>query len=194
MVLSEAASDATSTANTDYYTSRCKMTKAAPRKQQQTADGSVVATTERTGVMYYIPRVRICNKVPISDYFLWTNERGITFLCLPSSPRVTQELRAIGDACVKNLKQDQQMVDDSIALSMKEEISYLKITDNTLGILPSGKVNYGSAADAANIPLHRELLICIDVYGLNVDLVTGKAHLQMELSEWKIASLLGCHQ
>ena len=126
------------------------------------------------GTMYYSQRIRIATSVPTSDYFIWVNQRNVQFLALPAPSRVNKEINAIAQACMETLKKEHHI--PNIVLSGKDTISFIRITRNTVG-------------PELQIPLHQNLLLCVDVYGVFIS-EANKVYLQMELSEWKTKSLL----
>ena len=128
------------------------------------------------GVMYYMePRFKLVPKDAIVDYHFYTNKFNCKNLVLPISCVLTDQLKKIAAKCLQELtKLESNTGKGDIEAVFNDRSLFLKINRHLLA--------------EGDIPDHRLIRVCVDVYGLCV--VDKKAYLQCEVSEWKVESVL----
>lgn len=127
-----------------------------------------------SGVTYYIePRLKLVSKEVVGDYYFCPNKFGGKNLVLPLSCIFSTELKKIADTCYQQLRKLEPDTPTDIVTVFSDRSLFLKINPHL-------------AND--DIPAHRLLKLCVDVYGYCI--IDKKAYLQCEVTEWKVESIL----
>lgn len=121
------------------------------------------------GVMYYLePRIKVIVKEPIDNYHFYVNGFNKKFIVMPYECELAEELRKIANKCHLEVCKVQK---DAAVPYFSPDRLFLKISHDLR---------------FDNIPAHRRLKLCVDVYAYVVQ--DKRAFLQSEVSEWKLES------
>ena len=146
-------------------------------KQYVRSKAAVAATkgndSEFKGVMYYTdPRFKVITKEPIGDYHFYVSEYNKRYIVMSLDNDLAVQLKKIADQCQLALCKIQPDAQDVTPFFSKDSL-FLKISNDL---------------QFDNMPPHRQLRVCVDVYGYSVH--DKKAFLQCEVTEWKLESVL----
>lgn len=119
------------------------------------------------GVLYYTqPRFKLVTVDTIGDYHFCTSKFNKKTLVMSANSTLGQELKKIANKCHEQ------------AVKLHPDVKMTVFDDETLFLKVSKHLLFD------DIPSHRRLKVCVDVYGYCVDGLRG--FLQCEVSEWKL--------
>ena len=103
----------------------------------------------------------------------------IKFLILPNAPQLARELRLIDQLCVFRIP----LMDTTLPVvksNYNDTTLYIKFADKTI------ESTNARLLGACDIPAHKQIAVCVEVYGYCVSVCSGVGTLRCKIREWKI--------
>lgn len=125
------------------------------------------------GTMWYCrPKIRICFETCVTDYFIFTNDKGTQVFAVNDFDPLQNELNKIAKAM------SQKIDTKNVETKKYENIIFLKISKNLQ------RFDGFTSVKTFEIPIDQKLKIVVDVYGVFVK--QNVIHVQMELSQFYV--------